>query len=95
MDNLQILQGIFADSEGKRFGVGFTDGDYRDLVVVSDTHVMLDDTVWGVLLPPKGEEAIANEPGIQFHLQDVERVYDFDTKCLVFGLDVITAKNIP
>lgn len=86
MDNLQVLQRIFADSEGRQFGVGFMDGGYRDLLIVSDSHVMLNDTVWGVPLTPEGEEVLA-EVGIEFHLQDVERVYDFDTKRLLFGAE--------
>lgn len=86
MDNLQVLQRMFSASEGERFGVGFMDGDYRDLLIVSDSHVMLNDTILGVPLTPEGEEVSA-EAGIQFYLQDVERVYDFDTKRLLFGTE--------
>jgi len=92
MDNLQVLQRMFSESEGKRVGVGFIDSDYRNLIIVSDSHVMLDGTVWGVPLTPEGEE-VSGEMGIQFHLQDVEQVYDFDTKHLLFGPEITAAKN--
>lgn len=92
MDNLQVLQRVFSESEGKRFGVGFMDSDCRDLIIVSDSHIMLNGTVWGVPLTSEGEE-VSDEMGIQFHLQDVERVYDFDTKRLLFGLEAIATKD--
>lgn len=93
MDNLHVLQEMFTDSEGKRFGIEFIGSACRNFIIVSDSHVMLDDTVWGVPLTPEGKE-VSDEMGIQFHLQDVERVYDFDTKHLLFGTEAIATKDI-
>ena len=86
MDRLRALQELFADAEGKRYTVEFGDGDNRNLVIVSATHVPLDDTVMGIPLTSDGVPA-AREPGIQFSLHDVHRVLDFDTHHLLFGPD--------
>jgi hypothetical protein len=85
MDRLQTLQALFTGAEDRRFTIEFTDGDCRDLIIVSASHVMPDDTVIGVPLTLNGIEAAAPEPAIQFHLQDVARVHDFDTRRLLFS----------
>jgi hypothetical protein len=84
MDRLQSLRELFANAEGNRYTVEFGDGDSRDLLIVSATHVSLDDTVVGVPLAAGGSQ-MASEPGVQFSLQDVRRVLDFDTRRLLFG----------
>jgi hypothetical protein len=84
MNGLHALRELFAASEGRRFTIEFTDGDRRDLQIISDSHVLLDDTVWGVPLTSEGHQPGAGH-GIQFDLKDVYRVLDFDTRLPLFG----------
>jgi hypothetical protein len=83
MDRLQVLRELFNGSEGRRFDIEFSGGDRRDLQIVDGSHVLLNDTVWGVPLSPNGAESGAG-PGIQFDLQDVHRVLDFETRVPLF-----------
>jgi hypothetical protein len=83
MDRLESLRELLANAEGKRYTVEFGDGDSRDILIVSATHVSLDDTVIGVPLASDGTQ-MTSDPGVQFHLQDVRRVLDFDTHRLLF-----------
>ena len=83
MDRLEALRELFAASEGRRFTIEFSDGDRRDLHIVSDSHVRLNDTAWGVPLASEGSQS-GDGPGIQFDLQDVHRVLDFETRLTLF-----------
>ena len=78
MDQLPALRQLFAASLGRRFSVAFSDGDCRDLQIVDDSHVLLNDTVWAFPLTAAGA-VDGTEPGIQFDLRDIARVLAYET----------------
>jgi hypothetical protein len=80
-DQSEALQDLFADSDGRRFVIEFSDGDRRCLQIVDTSHVRLNDTVWGFPLASDGSLAQA---GIQFDLADVVRVTDADSDRLLY-----------
>ena len=83
MDRRQTLRELFTASEGRQLTIEFNDGDKRDLQIVSDSHVLLNDTAWGVPLTSAGSQS-GDGPGVQFDLQDVYRVLDFETRLPLF-----------
>ena len=77
------LYELITQADGKRYRVEFRDGDRQNVLIVSTTHVMLDNTVLALPLT-QGGTPVESEPGVQFVLEDVTRVLDFVTNHLLF-----------
>jgi len=62
--------------------IQFRDGQRSDLEIVSTDHLVLEANVWAIPLLADGTES--SEGGIQFWLEDVQELTNYDSKHCIF-----------
>jgi len=68
-----------------RVTIQFRDGERSNLQIVSMTHLILEANVWAIPLLPDGTGS--GEGGIQFWLEDVQELTNYDSKHCIFRAD--------
>jgi len=66
---IETLRELLADADGRTFMFAFKDGASATAVVISTSHVLLDDTV--IIRPTNANERLG---GWQIHLDELESV---------------------
>ena len=68
-----------------RVTIQFRDGERSDLAIVSTTHLILEANVWAIPFLPDGTGS--SEGGIQFWLEDVQELTNYQSKHCIFRAD--------
>ena len=92
-DNLLELTRLFYQLEVEaelrgtkcKVTIQFRDGERSDLEIVSTTHLILEANVWAIPLLPDG--TASSDGGIQFWLEDVQELTNYDSKHCIFRAD--------
>lgn len=62
--------------------IQFRDGERSDLEIISTTHLILEANIWAIPLLADGTGS--SEGGIQFRLEDVQELTNYDSKHCIF-----------
>jgi len=68
-----------------RVTIQFRDGERSDLEIISTTHLILEANIWAIPLLADGTGS--SEGGIQFRLEDVQELTNYDSKHCIFRAD--------